>query len=92
MLFGTESVVNLVSPSVGGPNEVNKLETRLHPQGQNLADIPFKAFARSPNARLGGCMSLDLSILGPIDPNFRFESVSLVLEQRCTMKSHRRKW
>lgn len=77
-------------PSVAGPNEGNKMEIRLHPPSTAVStDIPFKAFARSPNARLGGCMHLDLAAVDTGMAEIRFTSLALVLEQRCRLASVR---
>lgn len=68
---------------------MNKLDLRLRPINGKEEDIPVKAFARSPNARLGGCMELHLVIFGPVNANLKLSTISLVLEQYCTISSKR---
>ena len=66
------------------------MEIRLHPSSTTVStDMPFKAFARSPNARLGGCMHLDLAAVDAGMAEIRFTSFALVLEQHCRLASVR---
>jgi hypothetical protein len=71
---------------------MNKLGTKLQCRGGKADSIPFQAIVASPNARLGGCMSLTFTMQSAIPSDVHFKSMSLVLEQRCDMPSNQSEW